>query len=258
VYGYGPQQPAAAAASSHSHTVRQSAACKGGGRGGRDERRPPRGRCARSKQQQQASRREAGAGPHPSGTTTASAASMAMAIDTKAAVALGAAGAAAACFLCGRASPAVPMKADRLDQQQQQPPGEEPHPLGFTQHKEHPDSAFHKVLDLWGSNEERPSGTLSVQGLPSPLCHALCGWPQPRAQAFHPARAAVCVRAEKHDILTGMRARSHHITMHGEFAHSVLSRVANLGKGVWGALRCPLAPWLPPARCMAMTAVCPE
>ena len=37
---------------------------------------------------------------------------------------------------------------------------------------------------------------------------------------------------EKHDILSNMRSKGHHASMRGEFAHSVLSRVANLGRGI--------------------------
>ena len=75
------------------------------------------------------------------------------------------------------------------------------HPLGFSVHKDHPDSAFHSVLNLWSTGEERPSGTLSV--------------------------------SEKHRILSEIRTKpGRSFSMRGEWGHSVLTRVANLGKGV--------------------------
>jgi hypothetical protein len=72
--------------------------------------------------------------------------------------------------------------------------------LGFMLRKKDSKSAVNQILKLWGTGEERPSGAVTV--------------------------------AEQHRILEAARAGGGGVTMRSGFGHSVLGRVANLGKGI--------------------------
>lgn len=72
--------------------------------------------------------------------------------------------------------------------------------LGFTLRKQKAPKALQLALKLWNTGEERPAGGLTVQ--------------------------------EKHELLSKIRKDGASPSLRGLFGHSVLSRVANLGKGI--------------------------